>query len=131
MVLVVLVVLIVIFKWSFLMKSKFLSALVTSTLVLANAVYAADSAPAAKPGAPSQAATTSAPAAAAAASASTAATPAAAPAAAPAADPVVKKATASGICHDKTSPSFKQTKNFTPFNSMDECLKSGGKPLKK
>ena len=79
------------------MKNKFLSLLVTSTLVLVSAAYAADPAPAA---------------------------------AAPA-DPVVKKATASGICHDKTSPSFKQTKNFTPFNSMDECLKSGGKPLKK
>jgi len=47
------------------------------------------------------------------------------------ADPEVKKAKASGICHDKSSPSYKQTKNFLPFNSMDECLKSGGKPLKK
>ncbi len=50
---------------------------------------------------------------------------------APGADPEVKKAKASGICHDKSSPSYKQTKNFLPFNSMDECLKSGGKPLKK
>jgi hypothetical protein len=54
-----------------------------------------------------------------------AAAPAAAPAAA--ADPVVKKSD-SGICHDKTSPSFGNTKKFTPFNSMDECVKSGGKP---
>ena len=99
------------------MKSKFLSLLVTSTLVLASAAYAADPAASANSAKPAQPA------------ASTAAAPA--PAAAPAADPVVKKATASGICHDKTSPSFKQTKNFTPFNSMDECLKSGGKPLKK
>jgi hypothetical protein len=66
-----------------------------------------------------------------AAAASAAPASAAAPAAAPSADPAVKKATASGICHDKTSPSYKQTKNFTPFNSMEECLKSGGKPLKK
>ena len=43
-----------------------------------------------------------------------------------AADPVVKKSDA-GICHDKTSPSFTNTKNFAPFASMDECLKSGGR----
>jgi predicted lipid-binding transport protein (Tim44 family) len=60
-----------------------------------------------------------------------AATAPAATAPAASADPAVKKATASSICHDKTSPSYKQTKNFTPFNSMEECLKSGGKPLKK
>ena len=89
------------------MKSKFLSRLIASTFVLASAAHAADPAAGAKP-APASAAPT-----------------------VPAADPAVKKATASGICHDKTSPSFKQTKNFTPFNSMDECLKSGGKPLKK
>ena len=58
--------------------------------------------------------------------------PAAAPAttAAPAAasaDPIVKKSD-SGICHDKSSPSFGNTKKFTAFNSMDECVKSGGKP---
>ncbi len=46
---------------------------------------------------------------------------------APSADPVVKKSD-SGICHDKSSPSFGNTKKFTPFNSMDECVKSGGKP---
>ena len=103
------------------MKSKFLSLLVASSFVLVSAAHAADPAPGAKP-APASAAP----------AAPAAATPAAAPApTAPAADPAVKKATASGICHDKTSPSFKQTKNFTPFNSMDECLKSGGKPLKK
>ena len=53
--------------------------------------------------------------------------PAPAPAPAAAADPVVKKSDA-GICHDKSSPSFGNTKKFTPFNSMDECVKSGGKP---
>jgi len=44
-----------------------------------------------------------------------------------AADPVVKKSD-SGICHDKTSPSFGNTKKFTAFASMDECVKSGGRP---
>ena len=57
---------------------------------------------------------------------SAAAAPAAA-AAAPVADPTVKKSD-SGICHDKSSPSYGNTKKFTPFNSMDECVKSGGKP---
>jgi len=110
------------------MKSKFLSLLVASSFGLVSAAHAADPAAGAKP-APASAAP-AAPAAAAPAAAPAPTAPAAA-AAAPAADPAVKKATASGICHDKTSPSFKQTKNFTPFNSMDECLKSGGKPLKK
>ena len=45
---------------------------------------------------------------------------------APAADaPAVKKSD-SGICHDKSSPSYERTKNFTPFKTMDECIKSGG-----
>lgn len=44
-----------------------------------------------------------------------------------AADPVVKKSD-SGICHDKTSASFGNTKKFTAFASMDECVKSGGRP---
>ena len=43
-----------------------------------------------------------------------------------AADPVVKKSD-SGICHDKSSPSFGNTKKFTAFASMDECTKSGGR----
>jgi len=42
------------------------------------------------------------------------------------ADPVVKKSDA-GICHDKNSPSFGNTKKFTGFTSMDECIKSGGR----
>ena len=45
---------------------------------------------------------------------------------APAAEaPAVKKSD-SGICHDKSSPSYERTKNFTPFKTMDECIKSGG-----
>jgi hypothetical protein len=43
---------------------------------------------------------------------------------------VVKKSE-SGICHDKTSASYEQTKKFTEFKSVDECLKSGGKLPKK
>lgn len=43
-----------------------------------------------------------------------------------AAEPMVKKSDA-GICHDKSSPSFGNTKKFTAFASMDECVKSGGK----
>lgn len=93
--------------------------------------FAADPAPAPKPAAaPTMAGAPATPAATAPAPApASAPAPAGAPAAS--ADPAVKKATASSICHDKTSPSYKQTKNFTPFNSMEECLKSGGKPLKK
>ena len=44
-----------------------------------------------------------------------------------AADPAVKKSD-TGICHDKTSASFGNTKKFTAFASMDECVKSGGRP---
>jgi hypothetical protein len=101
--------------------------------------FAADPAPAVAPK-PAAAPTMAAGAPATPAATAPAPAPAGAPAAAKApaatapaasADPAVKKATASSICHDKTSPSYKQTKNFTPFNSMEECLKSGGKPLKK
>jgi hypothetical protein len=42
-----------------------------------------------------------------------------------AAEPAVKKSEA-GICHDKTSPSFGNTKKFTAFKTVDECVKSGG-----
>ena len=47
-----------------------------------------------------------------------------------AAEPEVKKSK-SNICHDKTSPGYKQTKNYTEFKTMDECVKSGGKTPKK
>jgi hypothetical protein len=42
------------------------------------------------------------------------------------AEPAVKKSD-SGVCHDKTSPSFGNTKKFTAFASIEECVKSGGK----
>ena len=41
-------------------------------------------------------------------------------------DPTVKKSDA-GICHDASSSSYGNTKKFTPFNSLEECVKSGGK----
>lgn len=43
-----------------------------------------------------------------------------------AAEPTVKKSD-SGICHDKTSNAYGNTKKFTAFNTIDECVKSGGK----
>lgn len=39
--------------------------------------------------------------------------------------PVKKSKT--GICHAPGSTYYSQTKNFTPFKSLDECLKSGGR----
>ncbi len=46
------------------------------------------------------------------------------------AEPEVKKSK-SGICHDKSSKSYKQTKHFTEFKTMEECVKSGGHAPKK
>ncbi len=36
------------------------------------------------------------------------------------------KMSSSKICHDTNSPSYNRTKNFIPYNSMEECLDSGG-----
>ena len=85
------------------------------------AAPAAAKTPAAEP-----AAAKPAPAPAAAAKPAAAAT---APAAA-AVEPEVKKSKAN-ICHDKTSPGYKQTKNFTAYATMEECTKSGGRAPKK
>ncbi|MDO9279007.1 MAG: hypothetical protein Q7U05_10670 [Polaromonas sp.] len=115
--------------------------LIFALLATAGFVASAQTTPAPKP-APA-AATTAAPAASATpakpaaatpaakpAAATTAAPAAAAPAAAKAGDePAVKKSKTS-ICHDKTSASYKQTTNFTAFKTMDECVKSGGRPPK-
>jgi len=56
--------------------------------------------------------------------------PAATAPAAAAVEPEVKKSKAN-ICHDKTSPGYKQTKNFTAYATMEECTKSGGRVPKK
>ena len=42
----------------------------------------------------------------------------------------VKKSN-SGICHKPGSTYYHQTKNFTPYKTLDECLKSGGRLPKK
>jgi hypothetical protein len=44
--------------------------------------------------------------------------------------PSIKKSTA-GICHEKGTIFYKNTKNFTSYSSLDECLKSGGRLSKK
>lgn len=46
------------------------------------------------------------------------------------ADAPVKKSK-TGICHAQGSTYYAKTQNFTPFKSVDECLKSGGKLPKK
>jgi pyruvate/2-oxoglutarate dehydrogenase complex dihydrolipoamide acyltransferase (E2) component len=104
-------------------KITYLFALMSLCLACGSS-FAADPKPAdAKAAAPASAApapaTTTAPAAA----PTKAATPAAAE------EPAVKKSNTS-ICHDKSSPSYKQTKNFTEFKTMEECIKSGGRAPK-
>jgi len=37
------------------------------------------------------------------------------------------KLSRSGICHDESSPSYNQTKNFEAFPSIPECLRAGGR----
>ncbi len=39
---------------------------------------------------------------------------------------VIKKSK-SGICHPPGSGSYSQTKNFTPYSTLEECLASGGR----
>lgn len=41
-------------------------------------------------------------------------------------EPVVKKSDSAGICHDKTSGSYKRLENYTGFKTMEACLASGG-----
>jgi len=41
------------------------------------------------------------------------------------------KMSKSGICHTPNSTYYSQTKNFTPYKSLDECLKAGGRMPKK
>jgi hypothetical protein len=37
----------------------------------------------------------------------------------------------SGICHAPNTTYYEQTKNFTPYKNLDECLKAGGRMPKK
>jgi len=41
------------------------------------------------------------------------------------------KMSKSGICHTPNSTYYSQTKSFTPYKTLDECLKSGGRLPKK
>lgn len=45
-------------------------------------------------------------------------------------EPQVKKST-SGICHGKGTTYYNRTTNFIPFDSIQECLNSGGRLPKK
>ncbi|MEZ9627978.1 HNH endonuclease family protein [Vibrio breoganii] len=39
----------------------------------------------------------------------------------------IVKLSNSDICHDEQSPSYNRTKNFTPFNTLEACLDTGGR----
>jgi len=41
------------------------------------------------------------------------------------------KMSKSGICHAPNSTYYTQTKNFTPYKTLDDCLKAGGRIPKK
>ncbi len=43
------------------------------------------------------------------------------------ADEGIVKKSKSGICHDPSSQYYAQTKYFTPFRTLQECLESGGR----
>ena len=43
-----------------------------------------------------------------------------------AADPEVRKSQ-SGVCHAQDSVHYERTKKFTPYDSMEDCLASGGR----
>jgi hypothetical protein len=45
-------------------------------------------------------------------------------------EPAVKKSN-TGICHEKGTLFYKNTKNFTAFDSIEDCLNSGGRLPKK
>ena len=45
-------------------------------------------------------------------------------------DPPVKMSS-SGICHAQGSTYYNQTKKFTAYKTVDECLRAGGRMPKK
>ena len=105
----------------------FKSSLIAVALIAASATTFAQTAAAPAPAKP---VTATAPAPAAAMPAKPAAATPATPAAKSAdAAPAVKKSN-NNICHDESSPGYKATKNFKPFATMDECIKSGGRAPK-
>ncbi len=36
-----------------------------------------------------------------------------------------------GICHAPNTTYYEQTKNFTPYKTLDECLRAGGRMPKR
>lgn len=45
-------------------------------------------------------------------------------------EPPVKKSS-SGICHPEGGTYYDRTTNFVPYNSMEECIASGGRAPKR
>jgi hypothetical protein len=43
--------------------------------------------------------------------------------------PAIKKSE-QGICHERGSPTYKRTKHFEPYDTMEACLASGGRAAK-
>ena len=41
------------------------------------------------------------------------------------------KMSKTGICHEKGSTYYAQTKSFTPYKTLQECLKAGGRMPKR
>ena len=41
------------------------------------------------------------------------------------------KMSKSGICHAPGSTYYSQTKNFTPYKTLQDCIKAGGRMPKK
>jgi hypothetical protein len=41
------------------------------------------------------------------------------------------KMSKSGICHAPNTTYYEQTKNFTPYKTLSECLNAGGRMPKK
>jgi hypothetical protein len=41
------------------------------------------------------------------------------------------KMSKSGICHAPGSTYYSQTKNFTPYKTLDDCIRAGGRMPKK
>jgi hypothetical protein len=52
------------------------------------------------------------------------------PAVATAQDGPAVKMSKTGICHPRSGGHYSRTKNFTPYKSMDACIKAGGRPSK-
>jgi hypothetical protein len=46
-------------------------------------------------------------------------------------DQQIIKKSRSGVCHDKSSPSFSQIEKYTAYRTMQDCLDSGGRALSK